>query len=71
MVYSVWLLYAAGAKYLLLSALLYAPGALLYIKARRENQQPVFNNLEKVYLVAAVAGAVWAAIGLYTGSLTL
>ena len=70
-VYSVWLLYAAGAKYLLLSALLYAPGALLYIKARRENQQPVFNNLEKVYLVAAVAGAVWAAIGLYTGSLTL
>ena len=70
-VYSVWLLYAAGAKYLLLSALLYAPGALLYIKARRENQQPVFTNLEKVYLAVAVVGAVWAAIGLYTGSLTL
>ncbi|MCW5342358.1 hypothetical protein IGA75_31815, partial [Pseudomonas aeruginosa] len=35
-VYAVWLLYAGGLKYLLLSALLYAPGAILFAKAKHE-----------------------------------
>lgn len=70
-VYSVWLLYAAGVKYLLLSALLYAPGALVYIKARLEDKQTIFTDVEKLYFAASVAGAVLAAIGLYTGRLTL
>ncbi len=70
-VYSVWLLYAAGVQYLLLSALLYAPGAAVYIWARRENRQPVFTHLEKAYFAAAVVGAVIAAIGLANGSLSL
>ena len=70
-VYSVWLLYAAGVKYLLLSALLYAPGALIYIWARRENKQVVFTHLEKIYLAVLVVGAIYAAIGLSNGSLTL
>lgn len=69
--YSVWLLYAAGVKYLLLSALLYAPGAILYIKARLENKQLVFTNLEKIYFAASVIGAVVAAFGLANGTLTL
>ena len=34
-VYAVWLVYAAGVQYLLLSALLYAPGAILFVSARR------------------------------------
>ena len=70
-VYSVLLLYAAGVKYLLLSALLYAPGALIYIWARRENKQVVFTHLEKIYLAVLVVGAIYAAIGLSNGSLTL
>lgn len=70
-VYSTWLLYAAGVKYLLLSALLYAPGALVYIKARRENRETVFTGLEKLYLAAAVLGAVIAAVALAVGKLTL
>lgn len=69
--YSIWLLYAAGVKYLLLSALLYAPGAILYVKARLENNKQVFTNLEKVYFILALIGAVIAAYGLYSGSLTL
>ncbi|MFJ2287144.1 arginine-ornithine antiporter, partial [Pseudomonas iridis] len=32
LIYAVWLLYAGGVKYLLLSALLYAPGAILFAK---------------------------------------
>ncbi|MDO5073680.1 MAG: arginine-ornithine antiporter [Neisseria animaloris] len=69
--YSVWLLYAAGVKYLLLSALLYAPGAILYIKARLENKQLVFTNVEKFYFAVVVIGAIVAAAGLANGSLTL
>jgi hypothetical protein len=37
--YCVWLLYAAGLKYLMLSALLYAPGALVFAWALHEQQQ--------------------------------
>ncbi|WP_347484754.1 arginine-ornithine antiporter [Vandammella animalimorsus] len=69
--YSVWLLYAAGLKYLLLSALLYAPGAIVYAKARIENGQPVFNDIEKMYFAAALVGAAYAGYGLYKGTLTI
>ncbi len=69
--YSLWLIYAAGIKYLLLSALLYAPGAILFYKARRENNQVVFTNIEKFIFAAAVIGALIAAYGLYNGSLSL
>ncbi|RMX10791.1 arginine-ornithine antiporter [Vandammella animalimorsus] len=71
MAYSVWLLYAAGPKYLLLSALLYAPGAIVYAKARIENGQPVFNDIEKMYFAVALAGAAYAGYGLYKGTLTI
>ncbi|TWC19198.1 amino acid permease-like protein [Pseudomonas sp. SJZ085] len=71
LLYAVWLLYAGGIKYLLLSALLYAPGAVLFVKARREVGQPVFTAVEKLIFTAVVAGAVVAAYGLYSGFLTL
>lgn len=69
--YAIWLLYAAGVKYLLLSALLYAPGTLLYIKARKENNKEVFTNIEKAIFAAVVIGALIAAYGLAVGSLTI
>ncbi|MDO4724590.1 MAG: arginine-ornithine antiporter [Comamonadaceae bacterium] len=71
MAYSIWLLYAAGLKYLLLSALLYAPGAIVYAKARIENGKPVFNDIEKLYFAASLIGAVYAGYGLYKGTLTI
>ncbi len=37
--FSVFLLYAAGPQYLLLGCLIYAPGSLLYVRARREQGQ--------------------------------
>ena len=70
-VYAVWLLYAGGMKYLLLSALLYAPGAILFAKARKEVGQPVFTNVEKLVFAAVVIAAIVAAWGLYGGFLTL
>ncbi len=69
--YAVWLVYAAGVQYLLLSALLYAPGAILFAKAKRELGQPVFTSIEKVIFVVVLIGAGIAAYGLYDGFLSL
>nr|WP_172970702.1 arginine-ornithine antiporter [Pseudomonas marincola] len=71
LIYAIWLLYAGGFKYILLSALLYAPGALLFAKAKREQNLQVFTAIEKVIVVATVFGAAFAAYGLYDGFLTL
>ncbi|MFZ5960094.1 arginine-ornithine antiporter [Pseudomonas knackmussii] len=70
-IYAVWLVYAAGIQYLLLSALLYAPGAILFAKAKRELGQPVFTNVEKIIFAVVLIGAVVAAVGLYKGFLSL
>ena len=69
--YAVWLLYAGGLKYLLLSALLYAPGVILFAQAKREQGQPLFTLLEKGIFSCVIAGASLAAYGLYSGVLTL
>ncbi len=71
LIYAIWLIYAGGLKYLLLSALLYAPGAILFAKAKLESGQQIFTNIEKVIFAAVVIGALVAAYGLYDGFLTL
>ncbi|AZF23041.1 MULTISPECIES: arginine-ornithine antiporter [unclassified Pseudomonas] len=71
LIYAIWLLYAGGTKYLLLSALLYAPGAILFAKAKRELGKPIFTNVEKLIFAAVIVGALVAAYGLYDGFLTL
>jgi arginine:ornithine antiporter / lysine permease len=69
--YCLWLLYAAGLKYLLLAALLYAPGALLFAWARRERAQPVFKGFEWAVLAALLALAAAAAYALWAGTIQL
>ncbi|WP_252273540.1 arginine-ornithine antiporter [Pseudomonas subflava] len=71
LVYAIWLVYAGGMQYLLLSALLYAPGAILFAKAKREQNQPVFTTVEKLIFAAVVIGAIVAGYGLYDGFLSL
>ncbi|NES11333.1 amino acid permease, partial [Pseudomonas laurentiana] len=71
LIYAIWLLYAGGVKYLLLSALLYAPGVILFAKAKLEIGQPIFTNVEKLIFAAVIVGALVAAYGLYDGFLTL
>src|SRR4029453_665958 len=41
-VYTIFLLYAGGLKFILLAAVLYAPGTGLYFWSRREQGKPVF-----------------------------
>jgi arginine:ornithine antiporter/lysine permease len=69
--YCVWLLYAAGLKYLLLAALLYAPGALLFAVARREQQRAVFKGAEWALVAVIVILAAAAGYALFTGAIKL
>jgi arginine:ornithine antiporter/lysine permease len=78
----VWLLYAAGLKYLMLSALLYAPGALVFAWALHERvpAKPKpgvlapsvgFKPGERNLLLLLLALALTAAALLATGGLSL
>jgi arginine:ornithine antiporter/lysine permease len=69
--YALWLLYAGGLKYLLLSALLYAPGVILFAKARHEQGMPLFTVIEKGIFTVVISGAGLAAYGLYSDLLSL
>lgn len=61
--YGLWLLYASGPLHLLLSVVLYAPGVLLFLFARRGGRgTEQLNVLEKgamALLVVASAPAMW------------
>ena len=70
-VYSVFLVYAGGLKFLVLSFLIYAPGTLLYLKARREQNEQFFAPAEWIALAVVVAGAAYALSGLITGYITI
>ncbi|MBD9372377.1 amino acid permease [Rhizobium sp. ARZ01] len=71
-IYTMFMIVAGGMKFVLLSALLYAPGTLLYFWARREQGKQIFNTtVDWVVFVAAVIGCIAAIIGLATGYLTI
>ena len=59
------------AAIVLVSALLYAPGVILFALAKREQGQPLFTHMEKGIFSCVVAGAGVAAYGLYSGVLSL
>lgn len=60
--YGLWLLYASGPLHLLLSVVLYAPGILLFLFARRQGQGlRALKPLEKTAMVVLVAAALPAA----------
>jgi arginine:ornithine antiporter / lysine permease len=70
-IYTVFMIYAGGLKFILLSAVLYAPGTALYIWARREQSKTVFTSIDWIIFIVAVIGAVIGIYGLVTGMITL
>lgn len=59
--YGLWLVYAAGLNYLLMCAVLFAPGILVYMRARQEHQARLFTKPEIliaacILLLAVLAG---------------
>lgn len=61
-IYGAWLVYAAGPAYLLMVALLYAPGILFYWSVKRQRGEAPFTGVEALLasgLFIAAAVAVW------------
>jgi arginine:ornithine antiporter/lysine permease len=70
-IYTIFMIYAGGLKFILLSAVLYAPGTALYIWARREQGKTVFTTSDWIIFIVAVIGAVIGIYGLVTGMITI
>jgi arginine:ornithine antiporter/lysine permease len=58
-------------KFLVLSAILYAPGTALYVWAKREQNKQVFTVVEWGIFIVAVVGAAVGIHGLATGYITI
>jgi arginine:ornithine antiporter/lysine permease len=69
--YTAFLILASGLKFLLLSALLYAPGTILYVWARREQGRRMFGSTDWGLLAVAVFAALYGVYSLATGAITL
>jgi arginine:ornithine antiporter / lysine permease len=70
-IYTLFLIYAAGVKFLVLSAILYGPGTVLYIWAKREQNKQVFTAVEWAIFAVALLGAAVGIHGLATGYITI
>ncbi|TDN61797.1 basic amino acid/polyamine antiporter [Paraburkholderia sp. BL10I2N1] len=70
-IYTIFMIYAGGLKFILLSAVLYAPGTILYIWARREQNKTVFIASDWIIFFVTVIGAVVGIYGMATGLITL
>ncbi|WP_062202510.1 basic amino acid/polyamine antiporter [Demequina salsinemoris] len=71
LVYTVFLIYASGLKYVLLALLVYAPATVLYVWARKERGLRVFTRGEVTVCAVSVLGAAAAIVALATGTVTL
>ncbi|MFG2547831.1 basic amino acid/polyamine antiporter [Streptomyces sp. NPDC048594] len=69
--YTAFLLYAAGLKFLLVSFILYAPATALFVMARRERGRRLFSPGELVVLAVSVVGAVLGLVALAAGWISL
>jgi arginine:ornithine antiporter/lysine permease len=67
-IYTAFLVFAAGLKFVVLSAVLYGPGTALYFWCRREQGLPVFTKATDwivfiLAMIGAVVGIWWIATG--------
>ena len=70
--YTLFMIYAGGLKFIILSAVLFAPGTILYVMARREQGKAVFDKqFDWIIFAAICAAAIYAVYGLITGSIAI
>ncbi|HEX6525810.1 MAG TPA: basic amino acid/polyamine antiporter [Streptosporangiaceae bacterium] len=69
--YTVFLVFAAGLDFALLSFIIYAPGTVLFVMSRREQDRRAFSRPELIILAVAVAGAVAGIASLATGAISI
>ncbi|MYW66711.1 amino acid permease [Streptomyces sp. SID8379] len=70
-VYTAFLLYAAGLKFVLVSFIFYAPATILFVMARREQGRRLFSGRELIILAVSVIGAVLGVVALAVGWISL
>jgi arginine:ornithine antiporter / lysine permease len=70
-IYTAFLIYAAGFKFLVLSAILYGPGTILYFWTRREQNKKVFTAIEWIIFIVAGVLCIVGIHGLATGYITI
>jgi len=70
-VYAAAMLWAGGPKFLLLSALLYAPATALYAIARREQRARLFTVPEFLVFVVLVTAAACGVVALRSGAISI
>ena len=72
MAYTLFMIYAGGLKFILLSAILFGPGTILYYIARREQGLPVFaKTSDWVTFGVIVAAAIYGVYGIATGAISI
>ncbi|HMU36382.1 MAG TPA: amino acid permease, partial [Marmoricola sp.] len=69
--YTMFLVDAAGLKFLLLSTVVLAPAAILYVKARSESRRQLFTPAEIGLLLVILAGGAFGVFALATGRIAL
>ncbi|MGI3198673.1 basic amino acid/polyamine antiporter [Streptomyces sp. GLT-R25] len=69
--YTAFLLYAAGPRFILLSFIVYAPATILFVMARREQGRRLFSPGELVICAVSIAGAVMGVTALAAGWISL
>ncbi|MFD4025454.1 basic amino acid/polyamine antiporter [Streptomyces sp. NPDC058576] len=69
--YTAFLLYAAGPKFVLVSLILYAPATFLFVKSRREQGRRLFSPGEAAICAVSVVGAAVGIAALAAGWIEL
>ena len=69
--YALWLLYAAGPAYLMMSTVFFASGIVMYWLSHRGQEQKPFEGGEKLFALILVSTALIAIALFHVGELTL
>jgi arginine:ornithine antiporter/lysine permease len=69
-IYTLFMFVAAGLKYVLLVAVLFAPGTILYFWARREQNARFFTSVELIIFAVTLVAGLAGFVGLLTGAIT-
>jgi arginine:ornithine antiporter/lysine permease len=70
-IYTAFMIFAGGIKFILLSAVLFAPGTALYFWARREQNKNVFITSDWIIFIVIGIGAIIGIYALVTGRITI
>jgi arginine:ornithine antiporter / lysine permease len=70
-IYTAFLLFAAGPKFVLVSFIIYAPATILFVMARREQGRQLFSPPELVILAVSILGAILGIVALAAGWISI